>query len=238
MTKKIRLLNLDPVTTGATEEELAYMGKYLDPDTELCSWAIEEGPASIECEYDEAMSQPAIINLAKKAEAEGFDGIFVDCFGDPGVRAVRECVDIPVFGGFEPVIHLSLGLADKVAIITVLPDVIPMLRNSVSRAGLNDRVVKIMSVDIPVLELSDRKKLLEALYHKSILAVREYEAEAIVLGCTAMIDVAEELEAALKEADIHVPVLEAAQSALMLLELQAKMGLTHSRLTYRRPREK
>lgn len=238
MTEKIRLLNLDPVTAGATEEELAYIGKYLGPDTELASWAISEGPASIECEYDEAMAQPAIIKLAKKAEEEGFDGIFIDCFGDPAVRAVRECVDIPVFGGFEPVIHLSLGTADRAAIVTVLPDVIPMLRNSVARAGLSERIVKIMSVDIPVLDLQDREKLLRALYEKSMAAVKEYGAEAIVLGCTAMIDVAEELERLLKSEGLNVPVLEAAQSALMMLELHVKMGLSHSRLTYRRPREK
>lgn len=59
-----------------------------------------------------------------------------------------------------------------------------------------------------------------------------------MLGCTAMIDVAEELEAALKDAELDVPVLEAAQSALLMLELHAKMGLKHSKLTYRRPREK
>lgn len=91
---------------------------------------------------------------------------------------------------------------------------------------------------IPVLDLQDKEKLLEALYHESIRAIREYGAEAIVLGCTAMIDVAEELEAALKDAELDVPVLEAAQSALLMLELHAKMGLKHSKLTYRRPREK
>jgi len=238
MEKKIRLLNLDPVTVGATAEELKYIGKYLSDETALESWAITEGPASIECEYDEAMAQPAIIKLAQKAEQEGFDGIFVDCFGDPAVRAVRECVNIPVFGGFEPVIHLSLGIADKIAIVTVLPDVIPMLRNSVARAGLEDRIVKILSVDIPVLDLQNREKLLKALYFESIKAIKEHGAEAIVLGCTAMIDVAEELESALKGADLDVPVLEAAQSALMMLELHAKMGLKHSKLTYRTPREK
>ena len=113
MKKKIRLLNLDPVTVGATPEELAYMRKYLCADTELESWAIEEGPAAIQCEYDEAMAQPAVIRLAEKAAAEGFDGIFVDCFGDPAVRAIRERIEIPVFGGFEPVMHLALGTADK-----------------------------------------------------------------------------------------------------------------------------
>lgn len=234
MKKKIRLLNIDPVTTAATPEELAYMGQYLDEETTLDSWVIPEGPATIECEYDEAMAQPHVIALAQKAAQEGYDGIFIDCFADPGVRAIRECVDIPVFGGFEPVMHLALGVADKIAIVTVLPDVVPMLRNNVAKVGLNDRVVVIMSADIPVLELGDRTKLLRALYAKSVTAIMTHGAEAIVLGCTAMIDVAEELQEGLERADLHAPVLEAAQSALMLLELQAKMGLHHSRQTYRR----
>lgn len=238
MKKNIRLLNLDPVTMGATEKELAYMGKYLGEETTLESWAIAEGPASIECEYDEAMAQPAVIQLAMEAERKGFDGIFVDCFGDPAVRAVRECVGIPVFGGFEPVVHLGLGIADKIAIVTVMPTVIPMLRNSVAKAGLRDRITEILSVDIPVLDLQDREKLLDALYLKSVEAVKEGGAEAIVLGCTAMIDVAEELEQRLKESNLDIPVLEAAQSALMMLELHAKMNLRHSSRTYGRPEKK
>lgn len=231
--KKVKLLNLDPVTAGATPQELAYMRKYLNEDTQLESWAIEEGPAAIQCEYDEAMAQPAVIRLAEKAAAEGFDGIFVDCFGDPAVRAIRESVDIPVFGGFEPVMHLALGVADKIGIVTVLPDVVPLIRSNVKKAELDDRVVTIKYVDMPVLDLADHGKLLRKLTEKSVEAITACGAEVIVLGCTAMIDVAEELEAELRRSGYDVPVLEGAQSALTLLELYARMGIRHSRLTYR-----
>ena len=61
---------------------------------------------------------------------------------------------------------------------------------------------------------------------------REDGAEAIVLGCTAMVDVTETVQARLHEAGYQIPVLEAAQSAVMLLELTVKMGLHHSRITY------
>lgn len=96
VTNKIKLLVLDPVTTAATPAELAYMGRFLGADTQLEGRAICNGPASIECEYDEAMALPQVVALAKASAAE-FDGIFIDCFADPGVRAVRECVDIPVW---------------------------------------------------------------------------------------------------------------------------------------------
>ncbi len=228
----MKLLNLDPVTMGATAEELEYMGKYLGPDTELVSWQIAEGPVSIECEYDEAMAAPAILELCQRAEREGFDGIFIDCFGDPAVRAARELVNIPVFGGFEPVMHLALGLADKVAIVTVLPNVVPAIRGNIAKAHLDDRVVCVRNVDMPVLDLGNHEKLCNELVNESVKAILTDGAEAIVLGCTAMIDVAETVKARLKDAGYDVPVLEGAQSSLMLLELCAKMRLEHSRLTY------
>lgn len=227
---------LDPVTTAATPAELAYMGRFLGAETVLEGRAICNGPASIECEYDEAMALPQVVALARESAAE-FDDIFIDCFADPGVRAVRECVDIPVCGGFEPVLQLALGLADRIAIITVLPQMIPLLRANVAKAGLGERVCAILSADIPVLSLGDHEALVQSLFAQSLfaqsrLAITEKGAEAIVLGCTAMIDVAEELEGMLKASGLDVPVLEAGQAALMMLELQVKMGLSHSRRTY------
>ena len=231
LSETIKLLVLDPVTTAATPAELAYMGRFLGEDTRLEGRAISNGPASIECEYDEAMALPQVVALAQASAAE-FDGIFIDCFADPGVRAVRECVDVPVCGGFEPVLQLALGLADRIAIITVLPQVIPLLRENVAKAGLGERVYAILSADIPVLSLGDHEALVKSLFAQSRLAITEKGAEAIVLGCTAMIDVAEELEGILKASGLDVPVLEAGQAALMMLELQVKMGLSHSRRTY------
>ena len=75
---KIKLLVLDPVTTAATPAELAYMGRFLSENTELEGRAICKGPASIECEYDEAMALPQVVALARESAAE-FDGIFIEC---------------------------------------------------------------------------------------------------------------------------------------------------------------
>ena len=90
MINKIKLLVLDPVTTAATPAELAYMGRFLSENTELEGRAICKGPASIECEYDEAMALPQVVALARESAAE-FDGIFIDCFADPGVRCAGMC---------------------------------------------------------------------------------------------------------------------------------------------------
>ena len=228
----LRLLCLDPVTLGTSAEEHAYIRKYLNSDTVLFLDGIQNGPHTIQCEYDEAMAQPEIIKLCKAAEERGIQGIFVNCFGDPGVKAAREITGIPIFGGFEPVMMVALGMADKISIISVLDNVVPLINNSVMRAGLQDRVVSVRNVGIPVEELVDKEKLIKAIVNEAEKSIKEDKAELIVLGCTAMIDVAEETERRLKEQGYMIPVLEAAQTAVKMVELFATMGISHSRLTY------
>ncbi len=228
----LRLLCLDPVTLGTSLDELAYIGKYLDDSTTLFLDGIKNGPHTIQCEYDEALSQPQVIKLCQEAEKRGIQGIFVNCFGDPGVRAAREVTNIPIFGGFEPVMSVAMGVGDRIGIITVLNNVIPLIRNNIAKSGLSERVACVRSVDIPVEDLSDKEKLIVVLTEQGKLAISEDGAEVLVLGCTAMIDVAEETEKRLKSEGYDVRVLEAAQTAVKMVELFAKMGIAHSKLTY------
>lgn len=138
MDKKLTILDLLPVTApGILSPEMkSDMGRFLPDGTDIRHVQIEEGSVTIECEYDEAFSAPQVIKLAMaEAEKGGVDGVFVNCFGDPGVRAVREVLKVPVFGGFEPAIYLALGLGDTVGIVTVLRNVVPMIRGAIARAG-------------------------------------------------------------------------------------------------------
>lgn len=229
---KMRLLDLNPIMDDSIVDDLDYIGKFLLPDTTVEIRQVENGPFTIESEFDEAHAAYEVVKVCIQAERDGFDGVFVNCFGDPGVRAAREVVNIPVFGGFEPVMHLTLGLADKIGIISVVNSVIPMIRGAVARAELDARVSCIRVVDIPVHDLDDIQKLISALTAQSLLAIREDGAEAIVLGCTAMLDVAETVKANLLKEGYNIPVAEAAQAALTLLETQVRMGLLQSRITY------
>ena len=53
-----------------------------------------------------------------------------------------------------------------------------------------------------------------------------------------MVDVTEDVQAGLMELGYEIPVIEAAQAAVMLLELEAKMHLKQSRITNMRPPER
>lgn len=230
----IRLLNLDPVTYATTPEEEAYIGKFLSPGTVLESRQISRGPHTIESEVDEALALGPVVEACIQAERDGFQGIFIDCFGDPGVRAAREAVEIPVFGGFEPAVYTALGLGDRIGILTVVKGVLPMLRGVIARNRLDSRIVFLQAVEIPVVELTDHQRLCGALVALGRQAVAEHGAEVLVLGCTAMMGVAEAVQGALEAEQLPVPVLEPAQIALAHLEHTVKLGLRHSRLTYQK----
>jgi allantoin racemase len=235
----MRILNIIPIISDIwTDEMQKYVTKDLLPTTEVMSKNIKHGPASIEGEYDEALAVPEVLSLTRDAEKEGFDAVFIDCFGEPGVRAARELVNIPVFGGFEPAIFYALGAADRIGIVSVLPEVVPLIREVVDREGLQGRIPSIRYVNIPVLSLEDIEKLAAALVRESIKAIDEDHVEMIVLGCTAMVGVKERVEEGLKIEGYDVVIIEAAQAALMMLETYVRMGLKHSIYTYPPPREK
>jgi len=72
----------------------------------------------------------------------------------------------------------------------------------------------------------------------SIDAIKRDQAQSIIMSCTGFVDVTEGVQQKLLEKGYDTAVLEASQSAMMMLESYAIMGLRHSRLTYLPPREK
>lgn len=235
----MRILNIVPCNSDVfTPDMEAYLRTHLGEETVIESVRLHEGKPSIEGEYDEMVNSPHVVELAIHGEKNGCDAVFINCFGDPGVRAARECVDIPVFGGFEPAVLLALGLGDRIGIVTVVPNVVPLIRRNVAAARLDGRIVTARNVGIPVLALESTGDLSAAIAAEAKKAIVEDNVEVIVLGCTGMVDVAEEVKRLLKDDGFDIPVIEAAKSAVMMLELYVKMGLRHSRLTYLPPAEK
>ena len=221
----------DSLIESVRAEAVAWAG----PGTEIDAVALERGTASIESEYDEALAGPGILDRVEQAADDGVDGLFISCFGDPGVHAAREIIDGPVVGGFEPAVLTALSLGERVGVITVLPNVLGMLHGLVRRYALAERFGQIRVVDLPVLGLEDHDVLLERLYEQASTAVLTRDADVIVLGCTGMLGVARALQDRLEADGTYVPVVDPTGAAIGWLETGARLGVRPSRLTYMRP---
>lgn len=229
---------IEPIIDLSEVEVLQDLQPFVNPGTELSVEKIAFGPASIESEYDVSIAVPYILEKVQKAEGDGFQGIFIDCFGDPGVRAARELVDIPVFGAFQPSMFLGAALGQRMTIITVLQGLVPILRNQVSENGLSEKVVSIRPVNIPVLELNDKRRSEEAILEQCLRAIREDDPHVFILGCTGMVGIASSVQKRLLKEGFDVPVIDPAFAALKMLETCIAMDLKQSRLTYFKPPEK
>ncbi|RJS88964.1 hydrogenase expression protein HupH [Candidatus Bathyarchaeota archaeon] len=204
------------------------------PGTEIDSIGIERGPSSIESRYDEILAIPEIVKRVKEAEEEGVDACVINCFGDPGVRASREVVKIPVVGPCEASLLVAASLCNKFSVITVLKSVIGMIEENAKIYGISEKLASVRAVDIPVLELhSDPERTAKALAVEGRKALEEDGAELLVLGCTGMTGMAERLS---KELGVYV--IDPLPTAVKFAETLVALGLSHSKLAFPKPPEK
>jgi len=197
---------------------------------------LDEGPASIESEFDEALGIPDTIKKAMEAEQNGANAIVIDCMGDPGLNACREVVSIPVLGPCQTSMHIASLLAHSFGFITVLDRLRPMIDDMATRYGIRGKYVSFKSVNVPVLDINhDISKLTEGLTEKAIESVKEDNAQGIILGCTGFLGCAAEIRRGLLEAGLDVPVIDPVPLTVHLADSLVKTGLSHSKQTYRPP---
>jgi len=202
-------------------------------DTIISAVALEKGPSTIECMYDEAAAVPGVIARAIEAERDGVDAVIIDCMNDPGLEAAREAVRIPVIGAAQSAMLMAALLAHRFSIIgTNQRDRVPNER-LVRRYGLTRKYASTRSVEIPVAALhQDESMLLDALVEQSTLALSLDGAHAIVFGCTGMKGLAERVKDCLKEQGWNAIVIDPSLAALKWAEMLVSLHLSHSPKTY------
>ncbi len=200
------------------------------PDTELAIVNLEKGPESIEAFYDEAFAEPFVVQEVEKASAEGFHGVIIYCFGNPGLYAAREAVDIPVVGIGEAAVNLACVLGHRFAVITEVAHAVPRVWRTIRLMGVVEKAASVRAADVPVLEMGDHERLRAAILQTSRTAIEGDGADVLVLGCGSMFGVREEIEGR-----YGVPVVEPGPAALKLIESLLALGLSHSKRAFRPP---
>lgn len=206
---------------------------------ELSAVALDVGPVSIESSYESALAVPDTVAKIVQAEQDGMDAVISNCMDDPGVEAAREIVSIPVIGPAATSMHIAAMLGHRFSLMSNFDADTPAFENHATRAGLAGQLASVRAVSIPVLELGDRQRTIDALVEQSCRAVRQDGAHVIIFGCTAMTGLAEQIESGLRQQGIaDVPIVDPAIVALKIAEALADIGLSHSKRTYPAPPEK
>jgi allantoin racemase len=217
-----KILIVNPNTTASMTDIIASAARTVAAmDTEIVAATSTMGPASIEGFYDEAFAVPGLIHALHNTPDA--DAAIIACFDDTGLDAARSFARYPVVGICEAALITAGQIAKRIGIVTTLPRSIVPLEELVRRYGFAERA-SVAACNVPVLDLekpgSGAREKLEA----EIVRALDNGADAIVLGCAGMADLAQALSK-----KFEVPVVDGVAAAVKQAEALAALKLATSR---------
>lgn len=230
----MRILVINPNTTASMTAKIGKVAASIaSAGTEIISVNPGDGPPSIEGYFDEVFAVPGII--AEMGKVTDVDAYVIACFDDTGLDAARCAAGAPVIGIGEAAFHLASLVAGKFSVVTTLARSVPAIEHNLAKYGLASRCAKVRASEVAVLDLelpgSDARRRISA---EIARALSEDRAEAIVLGCAGMADLAASLSQ-----EHGVPVLDGVACAVTLAEGLFRVGLKTSKVGgYAAPRGK
>lgn len=147
-------------------------------------------------------------DAAARALRDGADGIYIDSFADYGIEAIRALTDRPVVGAGEAALRHATAALSSFAIVTVWPESLRFLYDErlravpeAARACTGVRHVRPES-ELDLVGGSDSVRARMVRHEKDVVdelvdacrqAVADTGAAGVLLGCTCMAPVADEL---------------------------------------------
>ena len=223
----MKILIVNPNTSASMTQRIGVAARAVAASGfEILAANPASGPVSIEGYFDEAFAVPGMIEEIIKGEAEGAKAFIIACFDDTGLEAARCRVAGPVIGIGEAAFHLASLVAHRFSVVTTLSRSIAPIETNLMKYGLDRRCARVRACEVPVLALEDeasgaREKLSDEIRR----AKKEDGAEAIVLGCAGMADLAASLT---REHDL--PVIDGIVASVKLVESLVALGLRTSKL--------
>ena len=214
---------INPNTTASMTEKAVAAARTVVPESTTVEGVQPDiGPESIEGFYDEAFSVPGLIQQINKAQ--NADGFVLACFDDTGLDAARCATEKPVVGIGEAAFHLASLVSNKFGVVTTLSRSLPALEHNLVKYGLAARCSGVRASDIPVLALETDPAASATISAEIDKCLSEDRAEAIVLGCAGMTDLAASLQK-----QHGVPVIDGVVSAVKMVESLVSLGITTSK---------
>ncbi|ANT53309.1 aspartate/glutamate racemase family protein [Mesorhizobium amorphae] len=221
----MQILVVNPNTTASMTATIGAAARSVASAwTEVVAVTSSMGPVSIEGYYDEALAVPGLLVEIAAGERAGAQAAIIACFDDTGLDAARAMANIPVVGICEAALSIASLIAQRFTVVTTTKRSWVPVEALVQRYGMAGRA-RVRAADIPVLALEDPASgAAEKLRGEIARALDEDRAEAIVLGCAGMADLAAELQR-----EFGVPVIDGVGAAVKQAEALIALGLSTSK---------
>lgn len=188
---------------------------------------VDAGPAGIAASIEETWSASGLFRSAAEHESS-YDALVIGCFGDPGLRGMRELLSIPVVGPAETVVHTAVQLADSYGWITPLERTVGMARSRAHELRCAEALTGVYSLDLDPAELGQEAVLSQGFSDVGKQAATD-GADILVPGCMTLAFAQRHDEVA---SELPVPILDPLVLSLEQAATWARTGTLHSRQAY------
>ncbi len=216
----MKILVINPVGHSKWDEsDRRFFKSVASPDTEVEVVSLASGPPSVETINDYEIVKPLVIEKALESH-RGYDGLIVNCFLDPGVDELKKTLHKPVVGPGESSLAFASVFGGKIGIVSIESGALDLINQRCSKLGYSGRISTIRGIKIHVIDLEKSWDLTRReLINESMKAVEE-GSDIIILGCTGLAGLAEEVSRAIKR-----PVVDPAAAALKMVESLVSLKL-------------
>jgi Asp/Glu/hydantoin racemase len=219
----IRLLLINPNTSAAMTALIeAETRRALSPDSTLVAVTAAFGVPYIDSRASMAIAGHAALDAFLRASAEmrqEFNAVILGCFGDPGLRALRETATCPVVCLADAACMAAAATARRFSIVTGGRSWIPILNDYVADLGLGSQLASIRAVEQTGASIAAEPHAgLAELESEVAACVSEDGAESVIIGGAGLAGVARRLAPR-----IDAPLIDSVMAGAIQAEAFARM---------------
>lgn len=187
----VKLLWINPVTISSYD---APMAQYIDDirsattSVDVVSMKIDNfNITNLEFRTLESAVELPIMQLARWARIQGYDGVCIGCFYDPGLEAAREISgpNMVVTAPCQSALAICSRLANRFSVIIGRDQWKDQMTDRITRYGYDRDLASFRQLGLSVDEMQkDPAHTADLIIEQAAAAITEDEAEVILLGCT------------------------------------------------------
>ena len=192
------------------------------PNTIINIENLTKGHDCIESYQHSRVNAPYTADLIKKAETDGYHGVFVCDMDMCGIDLAKKVhgVKIPVHGGFSSNMPVAAARGNFI-VMTILDTVIDMQKQYANLYG-NNCCVDIIAIGLGVHQLHNIEENFDSLLNKTCHALARHQTshiQSVIFGCSGFVNIAEPLGIALIKKGYHnITVIDPNRTAISVIE--------------------
>lgn len=210
----MRLLVINPNITESVTRLIGQEAcRAASAGTEIALRTAPFGVAYIETRFEAVIGAYAAALVAAE-HAPGHDAVIVAAFGDPGVPALREALDVPVVGVTDAALATASLLGSRFSIIAISQRIGVWYREIVEQYGFASRLASIRALDRPIGDIERiQAEHARRLQELCMTAIDADGADVLIIAGAPLAGLARSIAR-----ELPVPVVDAVASAVRQAE--------------------